>query len=294
MPSFALPPMRKTDLQRVLQTLKNNFPIVGSQALNMVGQMYQTLRDSGMLFHYDCLKQVLDPRDYTLPKLGGPLAPVVDFRAQCSPIENQGPYGSCTGQGTTGVIELLERRAGDYTDKSRMFIYWWARYLDTGSVTEDKGATVRSALKAANKYGAPQESIWPYIQPNLYQKPTDPVMQDALQHTITAYYSIPDGNLEQILQALSSGYPIVLAMDVFPEFESVPVMKTGIVPMPSRGERSIGGHCIDLVGYDLSKNWVVGRNSWGEEWGDHGYFYLPFDYVEAYTWDAWAVTAERG
>ena len=49
--------------------------------------------------------------------------------------------------------------------------------------------------------------------------------------------------------------------------------------MPAFGERVVGGHAVCAVGYDDAKQWFIVRNSWGASWGDHGYFYMPYDYL---------------
>ena len=33
------------------------------------------------------------------------------------------------------------------------------------------------------------------------------------------------------------------------------------------------------VGYDNSQKVFIIRNSWGNEWGDNGYFYMPYAYI---------------
>jgi C1A family cysteine protease len=66
---------------------------------------------------------------------------------------------------------------------------------------------------------------------------------------------------------------------VFSGLESEEVAQTGVVPMPEEDEKSLGGHAIVCVGYDDKKKVWIMRNSWGETWGDKGYFYLPQEYL---------------
>jgi C1A family cysteine protease len=48
----------------------------------------------------------------------------------------------------------------------------------------------------------------------------------------------------------------------------------------TKRERLLGGHAVLLVGYDKTKKVFIVRNSWGDTWGDKGYFYMPFDVVK--------------
>lgn len=41
-----------------------------------------------------------------------------------------------------------------------------------------------------------------------------------------------------------------------------------------------GGHLVLLCGYDLHKEVVYFKNSWGEEWGDKGYGEIPLDKID--------------
>ncbi|HVN85018.1 MAG TPA: C1 family peptidase, partial [Candidatus Binatia bacterium] len=63
----------------------------------------------------------------------------------------------------------------------------------------------------------------------------------------------------------------------------------------------IGGHAVLAVGYDdsipcaqqTSPGALIIRNSWGETWGDHGYAYLPYDYVRReLALDFWTIFKE--
>ena len=63
--------------------------------------------------------------------------------------------------------------------------------------------------------------------------------------------------------------------------------KTGKVPMPPPSEKSLGGHAICVVGYDEKTKLVKFKNSWSAAWGDNGYGYLPYAYIDKYMTDGW-------
>jgi len=99
-------------------------------------------------------------------------------------------------------------------------------------------------------------------------------------------------DLTALKTALAEGYPVVLGINVYESFESDQVAKTGIVPLPEDSEKLLGGHAVLAVGYkddvvNIDQGVVIVRNSWGEGWGDKGYFYLPYSYFTKYVSDMW-------
>jgi len=71
-------------------------------------------------------------------------------------------------------------------------------------------------------------------------------------------------------------------------------LDTGNAPQYPQGS-SIGGHAMHVIGCDDSKQ-VLGQtgafevqNSWGPEWGDAGYCWIPYSYFAAVEgeWDFW-------
>ena len=86
-------------------------------------------------------------------------------------------------------------------------------------------------------------------------------------------------NLDQLKANLINGYPVAFGFVVYESFESEEVAKTGFVPMPQPNEKVLGGHAVAMVGFDDTKKLFIVRNSWGNTWGDKGYFYMPYDYV---------------
>jgi len=219
-----------------------------------------------------------DNRDYKY-SLTTPTTPnTIDLRPYCSPIENQGNLGSCTGQAIAGAIELLNKRNGKHKDISRLFIYYYERLL-LGTVNYDSGAYIRDGIKATNHYGASLESHWPYNIKKFRQEPIKEAKEDALNRKVTRYERIEDFN--GCIDALSNGYPVIIGFHVYTSFMSTTVARTGNMPYPNtRRERLLGGHAVLLVGYDKTKKVFIARNSWGTAWGAKGYFYMPFDVIK--------------
>jgi C1A family cysteine protease len=220
----------------------------------------------------------IDTRDYKYQVTQKVSPNVVDLRSYCSPIENQGSLGSCTGQAIAGAIELLNKRGGKHNDVSRLFIYYYERLI-LGTVNYDSGAYIRDGIKATNKYGASLESLWPHDIRKFRQEPITEAKNDALNRKVTRYERVNDFN--GCIDALSNGYPVIMGFRVYDSFMSKNVARTGIMPYPNtKREKLLGGHAVLLVGYDKRKKVFIARNSWGTNWGDKGYFYMPFDIVK--------------
>lgn len=218
-----------------------------------------------------------DTRDYKYQVSAKVSPDSVDLRRYCSSIENQGNLGSCTGQAVAGAIELLNKRNGNPTDVSRLFIYYYERLM-LGTINYDSGAYIRDGIKATNKYGASLERYWPYDIKRFKQEPINEAKIDAQQRKVTRYERVL--NFNGCIDALSNGYPVVMGFRVYDSFMTASVAKTGNMPYPNtKRERLLGGHAVLLVGYNQTKKMFIARNSWGTGWGDKGYFYMPFNVV---------------
>jgi C1A family cysteine protease len=79
------------------------------------------------------------------------------------------------------------------------------------------------------------------------------------------------------------GYPVIFGFNVYESFKNESVEKTGIMSMPNtQTEQMLGGHAVLIVGNTTISDteYYIVRNSWGTQWGDKGYFYMPKEYVE--------------
>lgn len=215
----------------------------------------------------------------------------VDLRLWASPVEDQLHLGSCVGQAVVGAYELLLNKADrkKFTDLSRLFVYYNARLLDD-AVNEDVGAYVRDGIKAVNKFGVCSEQSWPYLIERFAEAPSIQSYEDAQRRLIKKYYRLE--TIEDIVDALNADNPVVTSMNVYDSFYELDRPGKTILPMPRTSEDLIGGHAVTFVGYDLAKRLFLARNSFGEDWADNGYFWVPFDYAEKDFMDNWTFDIE--
>ena len=222
------------------------------------------------------------------------LPPVVDMRSLMPPVYDQGQLGSCTANAIAAAIQYERRRqkfADDFVP-SRLFIYFNERSME-GTIASDAGAQIRDGIKSIAALGDCQESMWPYDATQFTAKPDPACYSSALKYKALDYWRVPRA-LSQMKGCLAAGFPFVFGFSVYESFESGPVAQTGVVPMPAPNEQMLGGHAVMAVGYDDSKQCFIVRNSWGEGWGDHGNFYLPYQYFldENLSDDFWCIKAE--
>lgn len=220
-----------------------------------------------------------DHRDHlfgALRAIPATLPPHVDLRPGCSPVEDQGDLGSCTANALAGAMEFLLKTENAFVDVSRLFIYYNERVIEhtTGS---DSGAMLRDGIKALAKQGVCKEPLCPYDVAKFTQKPAARCYLEAKSRLITSYERL--STLAEMKACLAGGFPFVFGFTVYDSFESAAVAKSGVVNMPGKGEKVLGGHAVMAVGYDDATKRIIVRNSWGPAWGQEGYFTMPYDYM---------------
>jgi len=211
-------------------------------------------------------------------KMASLLPKLIDLRTKMPAVFDQGQLGSCTANALVGLRQYCLLQNKNLNSLSRLFLYYEERSLK-GTINEDSGAELRDGMKVLQQTGCCPEKDFPYDITKFTNKPTYQALKDAAGFKIISYQRVAD--LISLKTALAHNLPVALGIAVYDSFESDAVAQTGIVPMPDTNtEECLGGHAVLAVGYDDVKGRVIVRNSWGSSWGDKGYFYLPYAFIQ--------------
>ena len=204
----------------------------------------------------------------------------VDLSAKVSIVFDQLALGSCTANAIASAFLYEQNKQLSKPSTfipSRLFIYYNERVMEN-SVKEDAGAMIRDGIKSVNQSGVCSEKSWKYDIAKFARKPTKSAYTQAMAHQSLKYARVGQTEIE-MKSCLAAGLPFVFGFSVYESFESAEVARTGIVPMPASTEKCLGGHAVICMGYDNATRRFLVQNSWGTSWGDHGFFYIPYEYL---------------
>ena len=195
------------------------------------------------------------------------------------PIENQGQTPCCVTFAVTSIVEaLIHKHTGEHFAISKRALYSLAKHKYEPDQLNEDGLADDSALSVLRDIGHVLEDDLPFGTPTM--KDLLSLVPDSIirrTHDLSGFMRV-ENDAEHMMAALHEHGPLVVGMKWYKDWEDR-VGDDGIMP-DDLTEGIDGGHCIAIVGYSKTKNAFRLRNSWGTDWGDNGYAFLPMDMVE--------------
>jgi len=185
-----------------------------------------------------------------------------------SPVKNQGGCGSCVSFGTVGVVEAMGaiERNVSFLDLSEADLHFCSSHgANCG------GWWPTNALDDVKSRGVVGEADFPYNSafhggatscvavPNHAGKATK----------ITSWSALATMNDRK--SWIANHGPVDAVFHVYDDFFGY---GSGVYSHVSGGEA--GYHCVQVVGYSDTEHCWMCKNSWGDSWGDHGFFKIAY------------------
>ena len=201
----------------------------------------------------------------------------VNLKDYFTKVKDQGQIGACTVFAISSIYEyIIKRNADEEADLSESFVYYNVRHLD-GKELEDTGSSYQDVIASIGTQGICTESLHPYTR-LLSDVPSDEAYLDGEQRRITKALNV-NVTENDIKSAIQEGYPVAISLKIFDSFNAT----TGFVKRPTKSEiesADFGYHAMVIVGYSDDTKFFVVRNSWGEDFGEKGYCYIPYSTVQ--------------
>ena len=184
-----------------------------------------------------------------------------------NPVRNQGQCGSCWAFATTANAESVWAiHTGSLYDLSEQYLVDCAtgpEYLNMGC----HGGNMDSAFKYMINNKQCNETDYPYVSGFTESKGKCHSCNE-FTHFSSCYDVVPNNQVSLKLAVLRNPVVIGIEADTY-YFQSY---SSGILTSELCGTTI--DHAVEIVGFGIDngvKYWSV-RNSWGEDWGENGYF----------------------
>ncbi len=245
-------------------------------------------------------EQIYDQAEVFEPladNIKNPLPESISLEAYCPPRLNQGSQGSCVGWSSAYAARtiLQARSSGEDPENvsfSPSFVY------NQIALPGCQGTYLQKAMEVMHTSGALPFSKFAYDENSCSHKPSRFEISSASSYKTKGFNRLTRGgddyqtDMLAIKQNLAQGAPVVIGMMVGGSFMSD--MTGRRIWSPDRSDysmRGFGGHALCVIGYD---DYYEGgafqvMNSWGEEWGEDGLFWIRYNDFEYFTREAYGL-----
>ena len=227
---------------------------------------------------------------YPVEVRGGLQGRKVNLTSYCPTPHDQCDQLSCVGWAIAQAMTIRWAKQSNKTDRSWIdahllspaFIYNQKQIRAGQPCTS--GAYLIKALEFVAKQGVCFFNTMPYECCCCEKQPDKAQQMEAAQNKITAFQRLyrlsdsPEIRLANTLTALDKGNPVIVAINITPDFKQI---ARGQKTWSPNREALLGGnaegHALVAVGYDENAAVVTLFNSYGSDWADGGFVDMSFE-----------------
>ena len=219
---------------------------------------------------------------------------LVDLSANFPVPGDQGRQSSCVGWATAYALKSYQEKVEmGWALNTSAHLFSPAFVYNQINGGQDQGSYIYQALDLAVNKGIATLNQMPYWDTNYTSQPSSSAVTEAAQFRATNWRRGNDTS--QIKAALVNRNPVVGGIKVY---QQLMALSGGDSVYNTASGQNLGGHAVTIVGYDDDRYGGAFKviNSWSQNWGDNGFFWMPYNFAaqgiltEAYV----LVDAENG
>ncbi len=223
-------------------------------------------------------------------------------------VRDQEQIGSCTAFTGSEANEILRYyKTGSWPSVlSPLYLYYIERVkIEHYSIGSDPGAEMVDIPEALQGWGQSIEADYAYPtnaqgtagpSSKAYKTaPNSTAVSNALNYEIGAgaskYGMVTQGDTATVKALLLNNVPVMMGFNVYDNssytiFEGLNTTNYTYSPLTSTGSlksglKLLGGHANVIIGYDNNRQAFLMENSWSTNWGNAGYWYLPYSVFQS-------------
>ena len=252
---------------------------------------------TGLIFdenRYQALPSVV--YDYGDGSKGAELPIEVSLKKWVPKIQFQDEIASCVGWSIGyGCLSIMNAKLKNWTNLQKITDEAFSALFIYNQVNKrqscDYGIFISDAVDFLEKNGICKSIDFDYPKNNCQRQPSPSLIKAAKKVKIKKVVKVfekddsPEKKIEKIKINLAEGFPVVIGLDIQPNFKTL--KDEYWVPDPDYTSQERDGHAVVIIGYDQYKDAFEIMNSWGTKWGNEGFCWIRFSDIGKFTWSGY-------